>query len=436
MVQLKRTSSHKRASMAIGPTFAFMVTLCFIVGVSNNLVNSLNSSMAAYLDMSDVSTTLMQIIYYGSYAIAALPAFFISRHIGYQGGLITGLVMFALGCVLSIPSTYVADLRPHLGFAIFLVGLLILSIGVAMLDANYNPYVTKLGPEEGEVKRINFTNGFTGLGSIIGPFLLSFLMVSSKGDAGTAEASSSAIEKAQYLGNIRLIYLGLALFIGILVVILCIVKLPPLPRDRSDAKPLPLRSALRELLRRPYFVFGSIAAFFALGLMFSASTLVGWAATELDAGVNLSALFVGMSAVVSTVGRFGSVPLMAKRNPRRVFGVYMIIALVLFSLAALFSFVGWKLVGFIAFLATFYFMAITYVTTFSLTLKNCNEDLAKAGSCFLLFLYIGGGLFTLLFTYLGTLIGFLNTLIFYVPFLLYMVWFAFKGSAIGLKQRV
>ena len=97
MVQLKRTSSHKRASMAIGPTLAFMVTLCFIVGVSNNLVNSLNSSMAAYLDMSDVSTTLMQIIYYGSYAIAALPAFFISRHIGYQGGLITGLVMFALG---------------------------------------------------------------------------------------------------------------------------------------------------------------------------------------------------------------------------------------------------------------------------------------------------------------------------------------------------
>ncbi|RDX25060.1 MFS transporter, partial [Bifidobacterium breve] len=99
-----------------------------------NLVNALNSPFANYIELSSAEASLLQVAYYGAYFVMAIPAGLIAKRFGYKGGVISGLLLFALGAFMVIPATSMAS------YGLFLFAMFVIALGAASLETNCNPY--------------------------------------------------------------------------------------------------------------------------------------------------------------------------------------------------------------------------------------------------------------------------------------------------------
>jgi FHS family L-fucose permease-like MFS transporter len=93
----------------------------------------------------------------------ALPAGWLASKLGYKGGIITGLLMVAVGGFWFIAATNIAT------FWAFLLGVCLIASGLTFLETVANPYTTVLGPKEYAATRINLAQSCNGIGWIFGP---------------------------------------------------------------------------------------------------------------------------------------------------------------------------------------------------------------------------------------------------------------------------
>ena len=100
-----KNTTGSKATIAI----VLVTSLFFIWGLTMNLVNALNSPFANYIELSSAEASLLQVAYYGAYFVMAIPAGLIAKRFGYKGGVISGLLLFALG---GAPCHQHGQLRP------------------------------------------------------------------------------------------------------------------------------------------------------------------------------------------------------------------------------------------------------------------------------------------------------------------------------------
>jgi FHS family L-fucose permease-like MFS transporter len=120
---------------------------------------------------------LIQTAFFGAYFFISLAYYIISitkgdpiSKIGYKNGIIIGLVLAAIGCVLFFPAAGLAS------YAFFLLALFVLASGITILQIAANPYVTILGSPEGASSRLNMTQAFNSLGTMIAPVIGGYLI--------------------------------------------------------------------------------------------------------------------------------------------------------------------------------------------------------------------------------------------------------------------
>ncbi|WP_445733527.1 sugar MFS transporter [Mariniflexile sp.] len=120
---------------------------------------------------------LIQFSFFGAYFIGSLIYYLLSlrigdpiNKIGYKNGIIMGLVIAGLGCLLFYPA---AQFKMY-GF--FLAALFILGLGFTMLQIAANPYVSILGSPETASSRLNMSQAFNSLGTTIAPILGGYLI--------------------------------------------------------------------------------------------------------------------------------------------------------------------------------------------------------------------------------------------------------------------
>jgi hypothetical protein len=82
------------------------------------------------------------------------------RRVGYRRGIVTGLVVCAIGAALFIPA---AAAR---AYPLFLGALFVLACGQCVLEVGANPYVTTLGPAASAPWRLNTAQAFNSLGAV------------------------------------------------------------------------------------------------------------------------------------------------------------------------------------------------------------------------------------------------------------------------------
>ena len=100
--------------------FILVTTLFFLWGIANNLNGILIPHLRKALLLSNMQSTFVDTAVYFAYFIAALPAGWLLQKFGYKRGIITGLLVFSLGCFLFIPAAYSRT------YEIFLTGLFII----------------------------------------------------------------------------------------------------------------------------------------------------------------------------------------------------------------------------------------------------------------------------------------------------------------------
>ena len=112
-------------------------------GLITVLVDSLIPRLKEIFELSYFEAGLVQFAFFIAYAVVSIPAGNLLHRIGYKKGIILGLTIMGLGCLLFIPA---ASYRL---FPLFLTGYFILASGMTVLQVAANPYVTVLAMKAG-----------------------------------------------------------------------------------------------------------------------------------------------------------------------------------------------------------------------------------------------------------------------------------------------
>lgn len=420
---MENTNTRNKGGSKATVAITLVIGLFFIWGLTMNLVNALNSPFSNYMELNSTQASLLQVAYYGAYFVMAIPAGIISKRFGYKGGVISGLILFAVGAFIVVPATNMAS------YGLFLFAMFVVALGASSLETNCNPYVTKLGDEKGESFRLNLAQSFNGIGNVVGPLILGAVLSKTL----TPKQPGFEQAKVKFLSDTRMIYIVIGIVLLLVLAVFIVFKLPTPPGDDEREGKTGTGSGTSSLLKRPYFVLGVIAEFIFIGLqvagmaMFSAYALQHWGA-GITAG--LAATLLALLSLLFTLGRFLTTPLMTKFDASKILGIYMCITAVLMILVSLclgrFSV--------ICFLIAYLFISIGYPTIFSLTLKGIRGNDAKTGSSALVMSIVGAALIPLLLGAIQDAMGIEIAMLVTVPGFLYIAWYAFRGCRIGLKQ--
>lgn len=144
-------------------TFALITSLFLLWGFLNGMIDVMDKHFQEELNLSLSQSAWVQFAHYLGYFLMALPAGWLASKLGYKGGIITGLLMVAVGGFWFIAATGIAT------FWAFLLGVCLIASGLTFLETVANPYTTVLGPKEFAATRINLAQSCNGIGWIFGP---------------------------------------------------------------------------------------------------------------------------------------------------------------------------------------------------------------------------------------------------------------------------
>jgi FHS family L-fucose permease-like MFS transporter len=186
-----------------------MTTLFFMWGFMCVWNDILIPRFKEAFGLNHFQAMLVQLAFFGAYSTGGLIYYFTSmisgdpiNRVGYQRGVVTGLLISAAGSALLYPAASLASYPCILG-ALFVIGL-----GLALLQIAANPYVTILGPERTASSRLNLSQGFNSFGTTIGPIIAGWLIFTVFSRPGAHGADSI---KFPYLG-FAAAYILLAVF--------------------------------------------------------------------------------------------------------------------------------------------------------------------------------------------------------------------------------
>jgi len=154
-----------------------LVTILFpLWGFANDITNPMVAAFKNILLISNFESSLVQAAFYGGYALMAIPAAIFIKKFSYKKGILIGLALYAVGCLLFIPSGI------SLSFTPFLAAYLIMTCGLSFLETTANPYVLSMGDEATATRRLNLAQAFNPMGSICGMFVASmFILINLNG---------------------------------------------------------------------------------------------------------------------------------------------------------------------------------------------------------------------------------------------------------------
>ena len=150
-----------------------LTSLFFMWGFITCMNDVLIPHLKKLFSLSYFQSMLIQFCFFGAYFIGSVIYFTISYYkgdpinkIGYKKGILLGLLLSAIGCIMFFPAASLAT------YGLFLSALFILGLGFTLLQISANAYVSLLGPEESASSRLNLTQAFNSLGTTIAPVLV------------------------------------------------------------------------------------------------------------------------------------------------------------------------------------------------------------------------------------------------------------------------
>jgi MFS transporter, FHS family, L-fucose permease len=352
-----------------------VTVLFFLWAVGVNLNDILIPHLHRVFHLTDFQSSFVQVAFFGGYFLGAWPAGKIAERLGYQRGIVLGLVICATGAFLFIPAAYI-----HVYYA-FLIGLFIMACGQSFLEVSANPYVTFLGPPQTSEQRLNLAQSFNALGAVLTPVFGSALILARAHEfAGTASpaAAEVAIVRLPYL-IIVCIFLGMA---GIIA----LAHLPRISVESAEADP----TAARHVLHFPHLIKGVAAQFFYVGAQVGVASFVIRFVEFAHPGTTdvQAANYLKLHLLAFMIGRFGGSALMRRIKPAHMLAAFaagsiLSVALVLASRGPA-ALVGIVLLGF--------FHSIMFPTIFALSIRHLGPSTHK-GSSLLVMSIIGGAFF-------------------------------------------
>jgi FHS family L-fucose permease-like MFS transporter len=388
-------------------SLVIVTILFFMWGLLTSLNDVLVPHLKAVYTLSNLQAALVQFCFFGAYFVVSLPAGSLIHRIGYQRGAVTGLLIAAAGCALFYPAA-------TSGYWLFLCALFVLASGITILQVAANPYVTLLGPAQTASSRLTLTQAFNSLGTTVGPYFGSILILAGGAAAVAATtATDPAAQRAAEASSVQVPYLILAGLLALLAVLFALARLPRI--DTSDAA-VSGAGGLRAALGQRHLLLGAIAIFLYVGGEVAIGSFLVNFFERPEIG-NLPAVEAGKLVTYywggAMVGRFLGFAVMRVVAPGKVlaFNAAMVIVLVLVAIMSTGSTAMW------AILAVGLFNSIMFPTIFSMAIHRLGP-LTGEGSGVLCMAIVGGAIVPVLMGAVADRVGL--QLSFVVPMLCYV----------------
>ncbi|MCD6025740.1 MAG: L-fucose:H+ symporter permease [Solimicrobium sp.] len=369
------------------------------------LLTSLNDVLIPHLKsiytLTYVQAMLVQFCFFGAYFIVSVPAGTLIKKIGYQNGVVVGLVVASLGCLLFYPASLT-------NYAVFLLAFFVLAAGITMLQVAANPYVTVLGNPETASSRLTLTQAFNSLGTTVAP-LIGGILILSAGVLTHAQFSSlpesqQILYRAREAATVQGPYLVLASMLLVMAVLFFFAKLPKISHDDrvEDEIGLGLGSQVSVLEFR-HLVLGAIGIFVYVGGEVSiGSFLISFLGDPRVANLSPSraAYYVSYYWGGAMIGRFIGFAVMRYISPGKAlaFNAACSIVLILTAIFSQGSLAMWSII------AVGFCNSIMFPTIFSMALYKLGKFTGQ-GSGILCMAIVGGAVVPFLQGFIADNVG-------------------------------
>ncbi len=305
--------SHAKGSYVL--SIAIIGVLFFIFG----FVTWLNGTLIPFLKLacdlhSDSQALLVTFAFYMAYFCLAIPSSFILNKTGFKNGMSLGLAVMAVGALLFVPA---ASAR---SFGLFLTGLFVQGMGLALLQTASNPYISVIGPIESAASRISIMGICNKIAGALSPLILGAIVLkgASEVEARIAAAASGA-ERVQLLQELsQRVIQPYVIMAAVLFLLALMIRFSPLPEiDTNGADPAGSAAGAPKgrtsILQFPHLLLGVLCLFVYVGVEVMAGDVIGPYARSLGMSLNetksltsytLWSMVVGYTIGIFTIPRF------------------------------------------------------------------------------------------------------------------------------------
>ncbi len=391
--------------------FILITSLFFLWGFAHNLDPILIPHLKRSFTLSTLQASLVDSAVFIAYFFMALPAGFIMRKYGYKSGIITGLLLFALGSFLFIPATNTQ------AYIFFLGALFIIACGLTILETAANPYAALLGDPKTSSQRLNFAQSFNGLAATMAPIIgAKLILVQGATDEELNKMTDTArkIALASEASTVKLPYFILGTVILLIAIAFYFTKLPEIKDGDDEESSASILHAFKHrhlswAVAAQFFYVGAQVCVFSFFILFASKTIpVGTIKDGLIIAIEKAFLwlhiidkpsetgylsyYLATAGLVFMIGRFVGTFIMKYVQPNTLLAIYSAINIIL----CLIAIYGHGTTPVYATIGIAFFMSIMFPTIFSLGIKDLGGD-TKFGSSLIIMSIVGGAILPLLF---------------------------------------
>lgn len=401
-------------------------SLFFLWAMGGKMNDILIPHLKKALDLTDFQSSLVQSAFFAGYFLAALPAGWVMKKVGYKNGILIGLSIAIVGACLFYPA---ANYRYY---PFFLSALCIMACGFCFLEVAANPYVSVLGDPKNASSRLNFAQGMNALGATITPYIGAQVILSGVEKSESEIASMSFVDLELYkifeADRVKMPYLVIAAIFLIIALVIFFTKLPEISNSgesQEESKAAKNVSPL-SVFKYKHLAFGVLGIFLYVGAQEGiASFIIRFMQYLKIEGVTekMAANFIVFHWGSFMVGRFVGAWLTKKFDAAKVLAVFAVVSALLVATAVCTSgmFAVWCIV------ALGFFNSIQFPTIFTLSLQRLGIH-TKDGSTFLVMAIVGAAVVPALMGYISTVQNIQIALVLPVMCYVYVLFFALKGS--------
>ncbi|MCW8832836.1 MAG: sugar MFS transporter [Colwellia sp.] len=397
--------SNKNYSFAL----VSLTSLFFMWGFITCLNDILIPHLKNVFSLSYSQAMLIQFCFFGAYFLVSLPAGALIKKVGYQKGIVSGLVIASIGCALFYPA---ASLQ---SYPVFLGALFVLASGITLLQVSANPYVSILGDAKTAPSRLTLTQAFNSLGTTIAPYLGGLLILDAAADSMTAAQGAQAVQAP---------YLMLASALLILAAIFAYIKLPKL--SQASSTETEKTKGTGSAWSHRHLVLGAVGIFVYVGAEVGiGSFLINFMGLESIAHLEESeaAHYLTYFWGGAMVGRFIGAAVMQKVSGGKVLFICASAASLLLIITMLTS----GAVAMWSILLIGLCNSIMFPTIFSLAVTGLKEHTSQ-GSGILCLAIVGGAIIPLFQGFLADAVGVQLSFILPLVCFIFIAYYGIKGS--------
>ncbi len=434
--------------------YIFSITIIGLFFFIFGFVTWLNGILIPFLrtacELNDFQAYFVTFAFYISYFVMALPSSALLKKTGFKNGMSIGLWIMAVGSLIFIPAAMART------FSLFLTGLFVMGTGLALLQTASNPYITIIGPRESAAKRISIMGIANKFAGAIAPIILASIILKDSHIleeklAQAADAATRASLLDEMAQRVIMPYIVMAIILVLLGLLLKFAHLPEVDTEAEDESVGEANVNKTSIWQFPHLILGVIALFFYVGVeVIAGDTIIRYGQSlkiPMDSAKYYTSLTL-LSMIIGYVLGIIFIPKYLKQGNAlkicTILGVILSFGAVLIPANVAFTMPFVDLVTFkplnLVLPVTVLFVslmglanALVWPAIWPLALNGLGK-FTKTASALLIMAIAGGALLPLLYGKLAVNFSTQTAYWLCVPCYLVIMYYAFFGHKVGLKN--